>query len=185
MARPDGNLHRIRGFVRFGACPLRPFLPSFRHALVDLVRIDDEALSQHIRLRAFLKALKYVLRPDLPERIDIVLAEAADLDVVDVVLILTYIGRGPVAMGDEVVRSALRRLVPTREEEIMASFGQQYFEEGKATGMALGKAEGKAEGEASSRLFGLPKSASARCRPAYGLAFWPPMPPPSKHGLIA
>ena len=131
----------------FGSQPdaLRPFLPSFRHALVDLIGIDDQALSQHIRLRAFLKVLKYILRPDLPECIDVVLAEAPDLDVVDVVLILTYIGRGPVAVGEEVVRAALRRLVPAREEEIMASFGQRYFEEGKATGIAQGEAKGEAK----------------------------------------
>lgn len=141
--------------------PLRPYLPSFRHVLVDLMRIDDEALSQHIRLRAFLKALKYVLRTDLPESIDIVLAEAPDLDVVDVVLILTYIGRGPVPVGDDVVRAALRRLVPAREEEIMASFGQQYFEEGKATGIAQGEA--KALIRLVERRFG-PLPASARER---------------------
>ena len=36
---------------------------------------QDEALSATARLRAFLKALKYCRRPDLPERLDIILAE--------------------------------------------------------------------------------------------------------------
>src|SRR5262249_42727228 len=32
--------------------PLRPYLPSFRHAVVDLGPMDDDALSANIRLRA-------------------------------------------------------------------------------------------------------------------------------------
>jgi predicted transposase/invertase (TIGR01784 family) len=142
----------------FGRVPeaLRPYLMSFRHALVDLARIDDGALSRHVRLRAFLKALKYIQRQDLAERIDIVLAEAPALEVVDVVLMLTYIGRGPVAVSKEAVRAALHRWLPSREDEIMASFGQEYFESGKATGLAEGKAtglaKGLAEGKASSLL---------------------------------
>jgi len=44
----------------FGAVPqpLQPYLPSFRHALVDLAPIEDQWLSGQVRLRAFLKALK-------------------------------------------------------------------------------------------------------------------------------
>lgn len=131
--------------------PLRPYLPAFRFALVDLAAIEDDALSRHVRLRAFLKALKYILRPDLPERIELVLAEAPALDVMDVVLILTYIGKGPVAVGEEIVRAALRHLVPAREEEIMASFGQRYFEEGKASGLAQGIQQGRLEGKAEGK----------------------------------
>jgi predicted transposase YdaD len=56
--------------------PLSPYLPSFRHALVDLARVGDLALSTEVRLRAFLKALKYSRRSDLPDCIDILLAEA-------------------------------------------------------------------------------------------------------------
>ena len=55
--------------------PLRPYMISFRHALVDFAAIEDNALSTHIRLQAFLKALKYILRRDLAERLEVVLAE--------------------------------------------------------------------------------------------------------------
>ena len=71
--------------------PLRPYLPSFRHALVDLPLIDDQALSAEARLRAFLKALKYSRRPELPDCIDLVLAEAPGLDEKDLLVILTYL----------------------------------------------------------------------------------------------
>src|SRR5438105_9257931 len=56
--------------------PLRPYVPSFRHVLVDLAQMEDRNLSSEARLRAFLKALKYSRRPDLSDRIDILLAEA-------------------------------------------------------------------------------------------------------------
>jgi len=59
--------------------PLRPYLPSFRHALVDLTSMDDATLSKRVRLRAFLKALKYAQRPDLQSRLYKVLAEAPAL----------------------------------------------------------------------------------------------------------
>jgi predicted transposase/invertase (TIGR01784 family) len=122
----------------FGAVPesLRPYLVSFRHALVDFASIDDAALSAHLRLRAFLKALKYALRRDLPERIDVLLAEAPALEVEDLVRLLTYIGQGPVPVSDDVVKNALGRLVPSREKTIMASFGQQYLQQGLQQGQA-------------------------------------------------
>jgi hypothetical protein len=36
----------------------------------------------YIRLKAFLMALKYVLRPDLPEHLGVLLAEGAQLPIV-------------------------------------------------------------------------------------------------------
>jgi predicted transposase/invertase (TIGR01784 family) len=122
------------------ATPLRQYLPSFRHELVDLGRIDDGALSAQVRLRAFLKALKYSLRPDLPTRLDIILAEGSSLELVDLVLILTYFDKGPAAVSDEQVRCALQRLVPDRENEIMTLFGQKHFNEGVAKGRTEGEA---------------------------------------------
>ena len=102
----------------FGAVPeiLRPHLPSFRHVLVDLGRVADERLSAQPRLRAHLKALKYARRQDLPEKMDVLLAEAPVLEVLDVALILAYIDRGSVAVSPDVIREVLRRLVPDRED---------------------------------------------------------------------
>ena len=76
------------------------------------------------------------------------LADGAHLPIVDVVQILTYIGKSPVPISSEALRSALQRLMPDHAEEIMQGFGKQYFEEGISVGEARGKAEGKAEGEA-------------------------------------
>jgi hypothetical protein len=121
---------------------------SFRHALVDFARIEDNALSAHLRLRAFLKALKYVLRRDLPERLEVLLADGAQLPILDVVEILAYIGKGPVPVRPEALREALQRLMPDHAEDIMQGFGKQYYEEGMARGRAEGVAEGRAEGRA-------------------------------------
>jgi predicted transposase/invertase (TIGR01784 family) len=140
---PDGWEFSCEFQDLFGAVPepLRPYTISFSHALVDFARIEDNALSAHIRLRAFLKALKYVLRSDLPEHLGVLLAEGAQLPTVDVVQILAYIGKSPVAVSPEALREALQRFMPNHTEEIMQGFGKQYFEEG----IAVGKAEGKAE----------------------------------------
>jgi predicted transposase YdaD len=122
--------------------PFRQYLPSFRHALVDLARIDDSALSTQVRLRAFLKALKYSQRSELPVGLDILLAEAPALEV-------AYVARGPVKVSNQELHDALHRLVPNREEQIMAGFGQEYFDEGMAKGVAEGLQQGRVEGEAS------------------------------------
>lgn len=126
--------------------PLRQYLPSFRHALVDLERIDDAALSAQVRLRAFLKALKYALRPDLPARLDILLAEAPSLDVTDIVLILTYIENGPLAVSDDDIHRALHRLIPDREKQMMTRFGQEHFDKGVAKGLSDGLQQGLSDG---------------------------------------
>ena len=138
----------------FGELPaaLRRHLPEFDYVLVNLRRIADDRLSRHLRLRAFLTVMKYILHPGLPGLLDLVLAEAVRLDMVDVVLILTYIDKGPVDVAAETVRAALRRLAPARAEEIMGTLGQSYFDQGLAKGKAEGLAKGKAEGKAETLI---------------------------------
>jgi hypothetical protein len=125
--------------------PLRPYVPVFRHALVDLARMEDRALSWEPRLRAFLKALKYSRRPDLSQHIDILLAEAPMLQETDLVLILTYLDKGPSVVSDVVLRAALQRLVPEQTERIMGWLTQPYFDKGRAQGRSEGRAEGEAK----------------------------------------
>ena len=131
----------------FGDVPaaLKPHLPNFDYFLIDLSQIANSALSGEARLRFFLKTLKYILRPDLAESIDIVLAEAPDLDVLDVVIVLTYIDRGSTKVTRDQVRDTLFRLVPKRAEEIMGQITQPAFDEGQKQGFIQGEAKGKAE----------------------------------------
>lgn len=102
-----------------------------------------------MRLRAFLKALKYCRRPDLPDRIDIVLAEIPALEEKDLFVILTYLDKGPIAVNNRTMHEALERLVPERKERIVGWFTQPYYDKGKAEGKAEGFAEGTAKGEAT------------------------------------
>lgn len=127
----------------FGIVPpqLRPYLPSFRHALVDLAPTDDEALSGEAKLRAFLKALKYSRRADLPDRVDIVMAEAPEVEEEDLFVILTYLNRLPRAINSKLMHDTLERLVPNRKERIMGWLTQPYYDQGKAEGLAEGEAK--------------------------------------------
>ena len=88
-----------------------------------------------------LKALKYSRRPDLPERIDLILADVEALGRRDLLLILTYLDKGPVAVSREVLRQVLRSRVPDCEEQIMGWITQPYFEEGLEQGRAQGQAK--------------------------------------------
>ena len=94
-----------------------------------------------MRLRAFLKALKYSRRSDLPDCIDILLAEAPVLDEKDLFVILTYLDKGPRALNNQVIHEALLRLVPERTEQIMGWLTQPYYDKGKAEGEATGEAK--------------------------------------------
>jgi predicted transposase YdaD len=139
---PDGWTPSCEFVDLFGAVPepLRPYLPTFRHALVDLARIDDDSLSAQARLRAFLKTLKYGRRPDLRECLNVVLAEAFVLEEEDLFAILTYLDKGPVAVNAEDMREALLRLAPQREERAMGWISGPYYDKGLAEGEVKGEA---------------------------------------------
>lgn len=138
----------------FGSVPrlLRPYLLSFRHALVDLAHIDDRKLSADPRLSARLKTMKYVQRPELPQRLVTILEPELDDDV-DIKPILRYINNGPVPVSVEVIQAALReRLGRCRQEEIMGHFTQEFEARGHAKGLAKGRTEGEARGEAKALI---------------------------------
>jgi hypothetical protein len=66
----------------------------------------------------------------------------------DLVMILTYLDEGPVAVSDTLMREALQRLVPEQTERIMGRWTQTYFDQGKAEGLTQGWAQGRTEGGA-------------------------------------
>jgi predicted transposase/invertase (TIGR01784 family) len=142
----------------FGDAPveLLRFLPACEHVVIDLIRTPDEDLSSDLRLRVRLKALKYVLHPDLPALLDLILAEAALLDPMEFALVVRYLVVGSRRIGETMLRESLRRVVPERAEELMTTWLQRYidegmakgFEQGMQQGMQQGRAEGEARGEA-------------------------------------
>jgi hypothetical protein len=129
------TLHRgmARTRSKYGPSELLGIFPRFRQLHTNIMR--------EVRLRAFLKALKYSRRPDLPDCIDILLAEAPALHEKDLVVILTYLDKGPTALNNKVIHEALLRLVPDRTEQIMGSLTQPYYDKGKAEGEAKGEAK--------------------------------------------
>jgi hypothetical protein len=124
---------------------MRPYLPSFRHGLVDLAQMDDGTLSGELRLRAFLTALKYNRRPDLNDHLHLIFAEAPELDDRDLCVIATYIETSPVHLDRAALREVLQNKIPNRQEKIMRWLTQESFDEGLAKGRAEGRAEAKAE----------------------------------------
>jgi hypothetical protein len=90
----------------------------------------------------------------------VVLAEAPWLEEKDLLGILTYLSKGPVAVDIRVIQETLLRLVPERKEWIMGSFGQPYYEKGLAEGRAEGEvreAKGEARGAAKALTWLLEK----------------------------
>ena len=70
----------------------------------------------------------------------------------DLLTVLQYINRGPVAVSREVLQGALRSLDQRRYEELMGHFSQEFFAEGEAKGRAEGRAEGEVAGEAKALI---------------------------------
>ena len=116
--------------------------------MVDLGKIDDDALSAQASLRTYLKAAKYILRSNLPDRLGIILADAGQVEEEHLKVILTYLDKGPIKVDIRLLRETLLRLVPDKKERIMGWFSQPYYDQGLAEGEARGEARGKAEGEA-------------------------------------
>jgi hypothetical protein len=108
--------------------------------LVDLGPIEDQSLSDHVRLRAFLKALKYARRQDLPSHLYAVLAEAPVLNKRDLLVILTYLKKGPVMSDSKLIHQTLQDLAPELDEQFLDWFSQPYYDRGEAKGIAEGKA---------------------------------------------
>jgi hypothetical protein len=102
-----------------------------------LARVGDGSLSTEVRLRAFLKALKYCRRTDLPDRIDVLLAEAPVLADDDLTKILSYLDKGSTLLNTGVMREALLRVVPGQTEKIMGCMTQPFYDKGKAEGEAI------------------------------------------------
>jgi hypothetical protein len=122
-------------------------------------------LSADTRLGAYLKALKYGRRSDLPQRIEVILVpKLADVDMAD---ILRYIAVCPRIVSVDNLHTGLRFLERSRREKIMGHFTQEIEAIGEARGRAEGKAQGRVEGQGRALLRVLEKrfgKVSARLR---------------------
>jgi predicted transposase YdaD len=128
--------------------PLRPYTVSFRHTLVDLPCVPDNELSADTRLGAYLRALKYGRRRDLPRQLELILVP--ELPDMDLAVILHYINDGPITVSPESLQAVLQRLDRSRRERIMGHFSREF----EAQGEARGEARGRLQGELTGRVQG-------------------------------
>jgi len=140
-------------------------LPQFEHALCDLGRIADDDLSAERRLRAFLKTLKYILRPDLPRLLHVVVADFIHLAPMDIVRVLAYIDRGPIKLTLDDLKAALPPLESDRMTAIYGHFSQHFFEDGLAKGVAQGREQGMIAGVMAEKRRTLEKLITRRFGP--------------------
>ena len=140
---PEGWKHSCEFTDLFGIvpAPLQPYLPSFRHAMLDLASIDNARLSSEVRLRNFLRTLQLGRHPDLNSHFGILFSEVSALPDMDVFRSVAYIESGPIPIDKKLFREALRRHMPEREERIMGWLTEPYYEQGIAEGEARGEAK--------------------------------------------
>lgn len=122
--------------------PFVPFVPHFRHVLVDLAVIPDGELSGDPHLRAELLVMKRILQEDLPERARDLVAEVLVLERVELRVTLTYIAE---QLGEEDLLAVLSEVHLELGDQGMGDFFDDMQEEFRRRGRAEGKAEGKAE----------------------------------------
>ena len=123
--------------------PMRAYLPSFRHALVDVGEVDDGSLSGLVRLRRLLQILKYGRRTDLNECLALIFAETEPMQDRDALNVVSYLNKVPVRVNRNRLAEALLQIAP--EEQVMGWLDQPFFNQGKAEGRAEGTAEGEAK----------------------------------------
>jgi hypothetical protein len=131
-------------------------LLSLNHIVVDLCRVDDEALSEDLRLRAGLMALKHGTREreDLISHLDSVLADVPRLEVVDARVILIYISE---RLGSvEAVVASIQRIAGNRAQEFIHPVWRPFIEQGRKEGLAeaevaITQAQQLAKAEAEAR----------------------------------
>jgi Putative transposase, YhgA-like len=139
---PEGWTFSTEFVDLFGAVPepLRQYLPSFRHALVDLAKVDDERLSEDLRLRAFLATLKYGRRSDVNEHLGVILVRRPDAKDDDLCLKLTYLDQVAVLINSDAVNEALSWLSPQRKEKTVGYLTQSFYDKGRTEGETRGEA---------------------------------------------
>ena len=114
--------------------PMRAYLPSFRHALVDVGAVDDGSLSGLVRLRRLLQVLKYSRRRDLNECLAVIFAEPEPMQERDALNVVTYLNKVPVRVNRNRLVQALLQIAP--EEQVMGWLDQPFFDQGKVEGEA-------------------------------------------------
>ncbi len=117
--------------------------------MLDLGRIDDRALSQQPRLRAWLLVAKYATRDGRQLAARDILAEALAQAPEDFPFLLRYVVETFRSYDERTLREIIRRVRPGEEETMMSQFAQDVIAKGKPEWLRQGRQEGRQEGEAA------------------------------------
>jgi len=130
---------------------LLPHIRDLRYVLRDLGAIEYERLSAERALRAGLGALKFAfvkgLAAALLERL---LRDLPDGDVLESQVVLYIAGVYDMAAG--ALRSAVARVKPDRENELMGTPAQEWIQQGRTEGEARGRTDGRFKGRVEGRI---------------------------------
>jgi hypothetical protein len=127
---------------------------ALRYTLRNPGAIDYERLSAERTLRAGLGALKFAFVKGLASALlERMLRDLPDGDVLETQVVLYIAGVYDMAAGT--LRSAVARVKPDRESELMGIPAQEWMQQGRAEGEARGRAEGEARAKVESILIAL------------------------------
>ncbi|GAB0056905.1 Recombination-promoting nuclease RpnD [Candidatus Magnetaquicoccaceae bacterium FCR-1] len=132
----------------------RPFLLNFQFPIFDLGKVQDDQLSQHARLRAWLVAAKYATRSGKQTRIKKHLIEVLGDSGVDFPVIMRYIVETYDEYNESIVQEIIHAVRPEEEHAMMSQFARDIIAKGKPEWLNQGRMEGRQE-EAASLLLKL------------------------------
>lgn len=121
-------------------------LPDFEFVLVDLGRLDDDALADHPRTQAMLMVLKYLRRRDLAVHLVKLLRTVLHLQRLEIEATFRYLDSSPARLAPDAVVAALKAIAVTDGANTMGII-EHIQAEGEARGLALGEARGEARGK--------------------------------------
>jgi len=131
---------------------LRPYQPDFRYWLCDLSQYEDAELQGVALLRVALLALKYILRPELHQRLpDIgrLLWELSQQEagLQQVATVLRYLLMGTDQITAEELRTVLDETMPEVGGRLMGTIAEQLIEQGAKRGLEQGLQQGLQQGQ--------------------------------------
>ncbi|MCB0063776.1 MAG: Rpn family recombination-promoting nuclease/putative transposase [Caldilineaceae bacterium] len=136
---------------------LLPFLVDYQYHLIDLSQYSDDELKGEVRLRAGLLLFKYILRPDLRDKLPAIFGLIRRLTEQETGLeyletMLRYLSHGARHLSMDELREAVEQVL--EEDEPMATIAETLMEQGRREGEIKGRREGEIEGRREGEIKG-------------------------------
>jgi len=138
---------------------LMPFLPDYRYWLFDLSQYSDADLKTEVMSGVVLLTMKYIMRPELRERLGEILnlvnilgQQETGLSYLEV--ILRYLTQGTDQITGEELREAMETLFP-EGGILMGTIAEKWLEEGRQQGLQRGLQQGLQQGIREGLLSGI------------------------------